>query len=133
MAAFDVEAVLAQRVADALRMLAIISRQQLFGPQIVEFDAGLPGQPVLPADDEPESSVNSGQLSSRSHPSSSSAAMPSSASPFFSISANSRVAAQELEFEPVELTLDLVEERNQQRNVDGMGQRDPAARRSRRS
>ena len=35
------------------------------------------------------------------------------------------VAAQETEFQPVELPLDLVEMRNQQRQVDRMGKRDP--------
>ena len=35
------------------------------------------------------------------------------------------VAAQEAEFQPVELPLDLVEIGDQQRQVDGMSQRDP--------
>ncbi len=34
-------------------------------------------------------------------------------------------AAQKLELQPIELPLDLVEERDQQRQVDGMGERDP--------
>ena len=35
------------------------------------------------------------------------------------------VAAQKAKFQPVELPFDLVEMGNQQRQVDGMGQRDP--------
>ena len=71
-------------------------------------------------------SVNSGQVSSRSQSSPISAAMPSSASPFLRNSPTSlAVAAQESELQAVELPFDLVEMRNQQRQVDGMGQRDP--------
>ena len=52
--------------------------------------------------------------------------MPSSASPFLRNSADlPAVAAQEAELQAVEQPLDLVEMRNQQRQVDGMGQRDP--------
>ena len=60
--------------------------------------------------------------SSRSQSSPISAAMPSSASPFFR---NSRdfacVAAQKTEIQPVELPPDLIEMRDHQRQVDRMG------------
>ena len=45
-AALDLEPVLAQRSVQPLRMFAIISRQQLLGPQILEVD----GVAARPAD-----------------------------------------------------------------------------------
>ena len=52
--------------------------------------------------------------------------MPSSASPFFRYSPTSpAVAAQEPEFQPVELPFDLVEIGNQERQIDGMAERNP--------
>ena len=53
-AAIDVDAVLAQRLAKAVGMLAIISRQQLLRPQVLEVNAFAFRQPMLPADDEME-------------------------------------------------------------------------------
>ena len=54
MTAIDVEAMLAKRIAEADRVLAIIPRQQLFGAQVVDVDAGLAGQAMSLADHELE-------------------------------------------------------------------------------
>ena len=70
--------------------------------------------------------MNSGQVSSRSHSSLDFGGNAELGLALLQILGDlAGVAAQKAEFQPVEQPLDLVEMRNQQRQVDGMGQRDP--------
>src|SRR5436190_7950917 len=105
-------------------MFAIASRQQLLVSQIVEADAVAAGQRMLPIDDDLESL---GEQRPDVEP------VPVAAE--FGRDAELRlavlekftdllaVAAQEAEFQAVELPLDLLEIGNEQRQIDRMRQR----------
>src|SRR5467141_3551919 len=126
MAVIHVDAVVAKRCAQPLRMLAKISQEQLLRLQILEGDIFTVGQRMTLVDDELEAF---GEQRPGIEP-----------VPFFAdFSGNSELgfallekfsdfpgaAAQEAKFKPVEQPLDLVEIGDQQRQVDGMGEGDP--------
>src|SRR5258708_23964909 len=104
-------------------MLAIISRQQLLGAQILQFDAVALRQTMLPADDKPE-------ILRKERPGVEPVPL------LTDLRGNAEfclaflqhlgdlaaVAAQKLELQPLELPLDLVGKRNEQR--DGGGRRE---------
>src|SRR6267142_2194016 len=103
-------------------MLAIASRQQLFGPQVLKTDALPAGQRMPLVDDNFE-------VFGEQRP----GVEPVPVLAEFGCDAEfglallqefcdlAAIAAQEAEFQPVELPLDLVEMRNQQRKVNRVG------------
>ena len=126
MAALDVEPVFAKRGVHPLGMFAVISRQQLFGPEIADVDGVAAGQRMPLVDDELKVF---GEQRPGVEPVPVFADFGGNAEfglALLQVFADlAGIAAQEAEFQPVELPLDLVEMRNQQREVDRMGQRDP--------
>ena len=126
MAAIDVEPVFAKRGLHPLGVLAIVPRQQLLGAKILEVDLLARRQRMLPVDDELKVL---GEQRPGVEPVPFLADFGGDAEFGFAFLEEfadlAGVAAQETEFQPVELPLDLVEMRNQKRQVDRMGQRDP--------
>src|SRR6266853_1875540 len=126
MAVIYVDAVAAKRCAQPLRMLAETSKEQLLSLQILEGDIFTVRQRMALVDDELKTF---GEQRPGIEP-----------VPFFAdFGGNAQLgfallekfpdfpsaAAQEAEFKPVEQPLDLVEIRDQQRQVDRMGEGDP--------
>ena len=126
MAAIDVEPMLAKRSVYPHAMLTVIPRQQLFGAKIDEVDFIAGRQRVVLVDDELK--VFREQRPGV-EPFPFFADFGGNAELGFALLEKLRdfagVAAQKTKLQPVEQPLDLVEMRNQQRQIDGMGQRDP--------
>src|SRR6266576_5821597 len=126
MAMVHVDAVVAKRRTQQLRMLAEISRQQLLRLQILEGDIFTVRQRMTLADDELEAF---GEQRPGIEPVPFFADFGGDAELGFTLlekfSDFPGAAAQEAKFKPVEQPLDLVEIRDQQRQVDGMGEGDP--------
>src|SRR5258708_13200680 len=102
-------------------MLGIISRQQLLGAQILQFDAVALRQTMLPADDEPEIL---GEERPGVEPVPLLTDLRGNAEFCLAFLQHlgdlAAVAAQKLELQPVELPLDLIEKRNEQREANAM-------------
>src|SRR6266700_2763813 len=107
-------------------MFAVISRQQLFGPEVADLDGVAARQRMPLVDDELKVL---GEQRPGIEPVPVFADFGGNAEfgfAFLQVLADfAGVAAQESEFQPVELPLDLVEMRNKQREVDRMGERYP--------
>src|SRR5207244_1830500 len=126
MAAIDIEPVLAERSVHPRAMLAIVSRQQLLGAKIDEVDFVAGRQRMVLVDDklkvfrEQRPGVEPLPIL---------ADLGGNAelgfAPLVKLGDLAGVAAQKSELQAIEHPLDLVEMRNQQRQVDGMGQRNP--------
>src|SRR5437899_10403494 len=105
-------------------MFAIAARQQLLASEIVEADAAAAGQRVLAVDDHLKSL---GEQRPDVEPVPVAAEFGRDAELRFAglekLANLPAVAAQEAEFQPVELPLDLVEIWNEQRQIDRMRQR----------
>lgn len=117
-AVIDVDAVLAQVRQDPLGMLAKGPAQQLFRAQIIEFDIALLGEVVALADHQVEIF---GKQRPGIEPLPGFVDLGGDAELRFALLQEfadlAAGAAQEAEFEPVELSLDLVEVRNEQRKI----------------
>src|SRR4051794_20643761 len=126
MAAIDIEPVLAKRSVHPRAMLAIVSRQQLLGAKIDEIDLVAGRQRMVLVDDELKVF---GEQRPGVEPVPLLADLGGNAELGFTLPEIlgdfAGVAAQKTKLQPVEQPLDLVEMRNQQRQVDGMSQRDP--------
>jgi hypothetical protein len=98
----------------------------LLRPQVLEVNAFAFRQPMLPADDELESL---GEKRPGAEPIPILAEFGSDAefglASLEHFSDLAAIAAEKFELHAIELPLDLIEERNQQRNIDGMGEDDP--------
>src|SRR5882724_10128879 len=107
-------------------MFAVISRQQLLGPKVADLDGVAAGQRMPLVDDELKIL---GEQWPGIEPVPVLADFGGNAEFGFALlqilADFAGVAAQEAEFQPVELPLDLVEMRNQEREIDRMGQCDP--------
>src|SRR5581483_5839242 len=107
-------------------MLAIAARQELLALQVVDADRVAAGKPVIPADDQVKAFR---EQRPRIEPVPVFVDLGSNAElglPALEVLADLAAgAAQELEFEPVELPSDLVEMRDEQSNVDRVRKRDP--------
>src|SRR5215470_111184 len=123
-AVIDVDAMLAQRVVQAATVLAISPRQQLLGAQIIESDVLAVRQPMPFADDEVKIL---GEQRPCIQPLPCLVDLGGDAELGFALLEKLADlvarAAEKAEFQPVELALDLVQKRNQQRQIDRMGQR----------
>ena len=105
-------------------MFAVIARQPLLGPQVLEADCFAFCQRMLPADDEikifgeKRPGIKPVPIAAKFRSDAEfSLALLQVFADFFA------VAAQEAKFEPVELPLDLVEKRHQDRQIDRMAER----------
>jgi hypothetical protein len=125
MLAIDIKTMLAQGIVDPFGMFAIVARQQLLAPQILELDMVALRQRMLAIDDELKSF---GEQRPDVEPVPAAAKLGGDAEFGFTIleifADLPAVTAQEAEFEPVELPLDLIEIGDEQRQIDRMRQRD---------
>src|SRR5260370_6666881 len=126
MAVVHVNAVAAKRRTQPFRMLAIGSREQLLRLQILEGDTFTVRQRMAVVDDELKAF---GEQRPGIEPVPLFTNLGGNAEFGFALLEKfpdfPAVAAQEAEFQTVEQPLDLVEMRNQQRQVDGMGKGNP--------
>ena len=122
----DVDAVAAQRCVQALGMFAVGARQELLALQVLKANVRALGKRVTPVDDELEVL---GEKRPGVEPVPLFVNLGGNAELGFALLEKladfAAVTAQEAEFQAVEQPPDLVEMRNQQRQVDGMGEGDP--------
>src|SRR5262245_17759962 len=117
---------LAKRGAEAISVFAVIPRQPLLRLQILESDLVPSRQPVILAQDQPKI-LGKQRPAIKPLP----ALVELGGDAEFSLALLEHlgdlaaIAAQEPQFQAVELALDLIEERNEQRQVDRVRERDP--------